>query len=148
MTRQPDQRLVPGPSQNRGLAGLDGDTVQQELSERFDDAAGRVLHTGTAAAGEDHRVAAFQRITDGFMQQSFIIRDDPVLHRLRAEFAQQSRKHRHVHIPHLSGAGRLGGRHQLVSGGEHAHLETGPYRNLRLPDRGKRTDILGAQHLA
>ena len=51
MARQPDQGLVSGPPQDRGLAGLDGNAVQQELSERFDDAAGRVLHTGAAAAG-------------------------------------------------------------------------------------------------
>ena len=148
MARQPDQGLVSGPPQDRGLAGLDGNAVQQELSERFDDAAGRVLHTGAAAAGEDHRVTAFQRITHGIMQQGFIIRDDPVRYRLRPKFTQQRREHRHVHVPHLAGARCLGGRHELVPGGENAHLETWPYRNLRPPDRGERTDILGAQHLA
>ena len=82
------------------------------------------------------------------MQQGFIIRDDPILHRLRPKFTQQRREHRHIHIPHLAGAGGFVRRHQLVPGGEHTHLETGPYRNLRLPNGGERTDILGAQHLA
>ena len=43
MPRQADQRFVPSLAQNGGLARLDGDAVEQQLTHARKDAAGRVL---------------------------------------------------------------------------------------------------------
>ena len=120
--------------------------MEQQLAHTLDDAAGRVLDAHAAAAGEDHGVAVPRCVLHFPAQKRLVVHHDAVTHRLRAECFQHGGEQRGIHIPHLAGSRRLVGRHQLVPGGDHAHLHPACHGHAYSSDGGQRADILGRQH--
>ena len=148
MSRQTHNGFFPGFAQNGGLAGLDGDAVEQQSPHRFDNPAGGVLDAHTAAAGQQHRVTVRNGFLDFVRQKGFIINDNAVVDDLAAEGGKHGFQHGAVHIPHLSRAGLHLRGHQLVSRGDDTHGEF--LRNLHphLTDGSQGSDIRAGQHPA
>ena len=77
MTGQTNQGFHAGLSQNGGFAGFDGNAMEQQAAHRFDNPAGCVLDTYTAAAGEQHSVT-FRYCHGYFLGKQILIVDDVI----------------------------------------------------------------------
>ena len=146
MTGQANQRLDTSLAQNGGLAGLDGNTMKQQASHRFDDTAGRILHAHAAAAGKQDCITFGNSFRHFFGKQSFIVNDDTIVDDTHAKGHQHSFQHGAVHIPHLSGAGDDFRRNQLIAGGDNANSQLFHHRNLHPANGSQCANILRGQH--
>ena len=148
MTGQTHQWFAAGLTQNSGFTGFDRDTVQEQTAHGFNDPAGCILYTYTAAAGQQYRITFRNRFCYLFRKQRFIVNNNSIIDDSDTECTQHSLQHGAVYIPHLSGTGCDFRRNQFVTGGDHAHRQLLHHRNLYSADGSQSTDILRRQHSA
>ena len=98
----------------------------------------KIAGTLGGAAGEQHQIAARQRILDGALERGLVVRHGAEPDRLAAGFGDGRRDDRTVAVIDFRRRQRIARRHQLVAGREH--------RDIRLAHHLDRRDAAGRQH--
>ena len=141
MAGQTHNGLFPGFSQNGWLSGLNGNAVKQKLACGFNDAAGGILHSDTAASGQQHGITFRNGLIDLLGKQRLIIHHNPIVDNMAPKCGEHCLQHGTVHVPHLSGAGLRLRRNQLVTGRNDAHGHFFHHRHLHPANGSQRTNV-------
>src|SRR5438132_6756172 len=113
----PEDRLPIDASEDRGLAGLHRDPVEQELAHRPQDVDDDVLLADGGSAREDDEIVR-ERFPQRGAEGLEAVRHATQGHGLAAVLPDDARHRVRVDVVHLARANRFAGRHHLVAGGE------------------------------